>query len=99
MGTEQGKGNLLMILLQAINLRGIALHGGADAHHSYTNSEGINQVENRLQPYISKIYYKYLDYSRRQNYTTRRNEPINTIFFLIIGLLTTFHFLKENYCL
>ena len=34
--TQEGKRNLLVVLLQSVNLGGIALHCGADAHHSYT---------------------------------------------------------------
>jgi len=30
----------------------------------------FNQVENNPQPDIDKIYYKYLDYSNRGDYTT-----------------------------
>ena len=87
-----------MVLLKTVNFRSVALHGGTYAHLSYTNSKSINLVENRLQLYISKIYYKYLDYSRRRNYTTRLNEPIKTILFLIYRTFDTIRTLKEKHC-
>jgi hypothetical protein len=49
MRTQERKGNLLVILLQAVNLCGVTLHCGADSHNTDSNSKSINQVENRLQ--------------------------------------------------
>jgi hypothetical protein len=44
-----------VILLQAVDLGGVAAHGRADSHNDCSNSESINQVENWLQWDLEEI--------------------------------------------